>query len=417
MDTHNKVVKMNPVKQSRKGAVAPLFACLLPVLFLLSGFSINLAYMQLRSTELKVATDAAAHAGGRAMSIYQTTDAGYLHAQRIAALNQVGGQPLNVPMNEDYMKFGISIRGENGMGKYEFTEVSKEAVDDGSEIATSLAVIGVVEMPLAFQAIPGTRDFTVSRRSIATQLDRDIALVLDRSGSMQWYKDITALHQELNSLYYQGQISYYERRNAINSNSFSYNTVYQLSGDMHEYAYDRRYNSQSAARHSRWYFLDLGVEAFLNVLDETDQEEHVSLTTFDTTASLRTDLDNDYDPIREIVADEYPNGWTAIGLGMEIGLPAIIDGQGARPFAAKTIVILTDGENNKTPNPEDVAAQIIANNNVTIHTVTFTAGADQQAMAQVAAIGGGTHYHADDGEALVAIFEEIANNLPTILTE
>ncbi|MCH2181155.1 MAG: VWA domain-containing protein [Mariniblastus sp.] len=408
---------MNRVLLIRKGAVAPLFACLLPVLFLLSGFAINVAYMQLRSTELKVATDAAAHAGGRAMSIHQTTDAGYLHAQRIAALNQVGGQPLDVPMNEDHMKFGISIRGENGMGKYEFTQVSKEAVDNGSEIATSLAVIGVVEMPLAFQSIPGVRDFVVSRRSIATQLDRDIALVLDRSGSMQWYKDTDALYQAIYDLYFQGRISYWEMRDVFNYNAFSYNTVYQLSGDMHEYAYDRRYHSSSAARHSRWAYLELGVDAFLNVLDDTDQEEHVSLTTFATAASLRTDLDSDYDPVREIVADEYPSGWTAIGLGMETGLPAIIDGLGARPFAAKTIVILTDGENNQNPNPASVAAQIIAENNVTIHTVTFTAGADQAAMAEVAAIGGGTHYHADEGEELVAIFEEIANNLPTILTE
>ena len=402
---------------SRKGAVAPLFGLLLPVLFLVSGFSINLAYMQLRSTELKVATDAAAHAGGRAMSIHQSTDEAYLHAHRIAGLNQVGGQPLLVPMDEEHMEFGISIRSENGMGKYEFTPVSKELVDNNSEIATSLKVMGVKQMPLAFQVMPGVEDFSVRRFSIATQLDRDIALVLDRSGSMQWYKDLAALQHELNMLYFQGQISYWERRDALNSNWFSYNTVFQLTGDMHEYAYDRRYNSGSAARHSRWHFLDLGVEAFLDVLEETDQEEHVSLTTFDTTASLRTSLDSDYGTIRTIVSQEYPSGWTAIGQGMETGLPAIIDGQNARPFAAKTIVILTDGENNRTPYPEDVAAQIIANNNVTIHTVTFTAGADQQAMAEVAAIGGGTHYHADDGESLIAIFEEIANNLPTILTE
>ena len=92
-------MSMYRFSSTRKGAVAPLFACLLPVLFMLSGFAINVAYMQLRSTELKVATDAAAHAGGRAMSIYQTTDAGYQHAQRIAALNEVGGQPLMIPMN------------------------------------------------------------------------------------------------------------------------------------------------------------------------------------------------------------------------------------------------------------------------------------------------------------------------------
>jgi hypothetical protein len=55
--------------------------------------------------------------------------------------------------------------------------------------------------------------------------------------------------------------------------------------------------------------------------------------------------------------------------------------------------------------------------NLTIHTVTFGEGADQDLMQDVAVIGGGNHYHAANGSELVAIFEEIANNLPTILTQ
>jgi Ca-activated chloride channel family protein len=38
-------------------------------------------------------------------------------------------------------------------------------------------------------------------------------------------------------------------------------------------------------------------------------------------------------------------------------------------------------------------------------------------MKSVADIGGGKHYHAATGAELVAIFEEIANNLPTIFTQ
>jgi hypothetical protein len=49
--------------------------------------------------------------------------------------------------------------------------------------------------------------------------------------------------------------------------------------------------------------------------------------------------------------------------------------------------------------------------------VTFGEGADQNLMQDVAEIGGGKHYHAATGAELVAIFEEIANNLPTILTK
>ena len=56
-------------------------------------------------------------------------------------------------------------------------------------------------------------------------------------------------------------------------------------------------------------------------------------------------------------------------------------------------------------------------NAVTIHAVTFTEGAVQQPMKNVAREGDGQHFHANDGIRLVEIFEEIANNLPTILTE
>ena len=55
-------------RPDRKGAVLPLFALLLPVIMILCGFAINMAYMQLVATEMKVSTDVASHAGGRALS-------------------------------------------------------------------------------------------------------------------------------------------------------------------------------------------------------------------------------------------------------------------------------------------------------------------------------------------------------------
>ena len=101
---------------------------------------------------------------------------------------------------------------------------------------------------------------------------------------------------------------------------------------------------------------------------------------------------------------------------MQEGIQGLIDAR-ARPFAAKTMVVMTDGVQNQTPWAEDIAEALVANNLLTIHTVTFGTGANQQDMREVAAIGGGKHYHAATGADLVRIFEEIANNLPTILTE
>jgi Mg-chelatase subunit ChlD len=185
---------------------------------------------------------------------------------------------------------------------------------------------------------------------------------------------------------------------------------------MAQYTSDWEYES-GAARHSRWFFLDMGVTAFLDVLEITDQDELVSLVTFNNTARVDHALVDTYNEVRSTVSDIEPYGGTAIGDGMLDGLPPIVDGEAARPFAAKTIVVLTDGENNAGEDPGDAVEDIIGEHAVTIHTVTFSKGADQQAMKDVAEAGFGRHYHADDGNELIEIFEEIANNLPTILTE
>ena len=70
--------------RKRRGTITALTAVLLPVLLILSVFSINVAYMQLTKTELKVATDAATRAAGRALSEYQDVDQAILFAKNVA---------------------------------------------------------------------------------------------------------------------------------------------------------------------------------------------------------------------------------------------------------------------------------------------------------------------------------------------
>ena len=162
--------KMN--QGSRAGAIVPLFAVMLPVILIFAGFAINLAYMQLISTELKVATDAASHAGGRAMSIHQTTDAAIAQAELTIQSNLVGGHVLSIGTSdgsggntEDQVAiiFGKSIRGNNGYGMYEFEEVSKSSVDNGTQRATSVGVIANLQLPMVFNAMAEST-FTPVRR-------------------------------------------------------------------------------------------------------------------------------------------------------------------------------------------------------------------------------------------------------------
>ena len=104
---------------------------------------------------------------------------------------------------------------------------------------------------------------------------------------------------------------------------------------------------------------------------------------------------------------------------METSHPELIDGTIARQFAAKTIVVLTDGENNNGKEPKQAAIDIVGQDAVTIHTVIFATDNQtaKDAMEDTAEEGNGKHYHADTGAELITKFIEIANNLPTILSE
>ena len=86
-------------------------------------------------------------------------------------------------------------------------------------------------------------------------------------------------------------------------------------------------------------------------------------------------------------------------------------------FSIENGVVLTDGENNSGVGPLEAARTNFESNGVTILAVTFTPGADQDSMQEVAGAGKGRHCHANDGSDLVNVFAEIANNLPAILTE
>ena len=78
-------------------------------------------------------------------------------------------------------------------------------------------------------------------------------------------------------------------------------------------------------------------------------------------------------------------------------------------------MVLTDGIHNTGNITPVEAAQTAANYGVTVHTITFGNNADQTTMAAVAAAGNGRHWHAPNNTQLTTVFNEIANNSPTIL--
>lgn len=410
--------------KSRRGTVMAMTAIVLPVLAILAAFAINAAHMQLTRTELIVATDAAARAAGRAFSEVQTVDAAVDAAVATAALNTVNGDPLRVRPGDgaNEVEFGSTEQYGGDGSRYHFIKIPTGEVRSGT-VASAVRVNGMRlsgslsgDVPLIIPGLLNTNQFEVQQDSVAMQVDRDISLILDRSGSMddidfEWEDDENPFSSnakywasnqgELNRWYNNGwRYSYANGNDSVTYQQFMY----------------ENYFDKGTPPTNAWQDLEVAVNAFFDVLDTTSQEEQVSLASYSSSATLDTLLETDLDIVRTKVSQLNTGGATAIGKGMQEGIQGLVHSR-ARPFAAKTMVVMTDGMQNREPWAQPIAQGLVGNYLLTIHTVTFGEGANQSDMQEVAGIGGGKHYHAATGEDLIQIFEEIANNLPTILTK
>ncbi len=133
----------------------------------------------------------------------------------------------------------------------------------------------------------GVATFEPVQTATSTVLDRDICLVLDRSGSMSGGK------------------------------------IVALKG---------------------------AVSAFLDELDDTFPNERVALASYSTTSRLDHNLTDDYSAIRSSANAFRASGYTAIGWALQDGIRGVT-GPGARPFAIPTIVLMTDGNHNRGLEP------------------------------------------------------------------
>ena len=413
-------------RQDRRGAVLILMALMIPVLLMLSSFAINAAYLQLSRTELMVATDAAARAGGRAMSHYQDVDQAKTTAQLTAAMNYAGGSVLRIRFEDanNEIEFGDATTSDT-TNRFGFSKVPTASIREGTTTANAMRVNGKLTTdslngPLAmiFPTMGAGDEFNVVSQAVAMQVDRDIALILDRSGSMGW-----KTYQWPNGAdpYSTPAMNAGVAEGLLYTRTSRGRTTYQYSPGVSEYdyldwAWQTHYDLGTPPP-SPWQELVAAVDTFLQVLERTDQTEQVSLASYASTATLDLALESNFAVIRSTLDNLNPDGNTAIGVGMQTGIPSLLDTQRARPFAAKTLIVMTDGMHNTGIDPVTVAQQVVSQYDVTIHTVTFGSGADQARMQQVAEIGGGSHYHAADGAELIDVFEEIANNLPTIVTQ
>jgi len=366
--------------RQRDGSVLILFLLILPVLILVVGFSIDFAHVQRVRTELRRSTDLAAKAAAQTLSETESEDDARATAQSIAAQNFVGGQPLSLP--DGAIDFGNAYRGGDGSWVYSSGAVPINAVQIlGSRNAT--APDGRISS--YFGVLYGNSHFDAEASAIAAFIDSDICLVLDRSSSMKLAESST---------------------DALMSSG------------------DPRF-CQVPWADSRWVALDNAVDVFLDEMTRTRAREKFAVVTFSSNSNFCGENSNKVDVDQPLSFSETDvqaalnarstsiwGGMTDIAAGIEKG-HEILTGAGSRPTAQRIMIVLTDGQYTED-NPVPYAFSA-ASDGIMIYTITFSAGAAQSDMINVAAAGNGRHYHANNAAELDVVFREVGGAISKLV--
>lgn len=337
----------------RAGAILPLLAVVMIILLIAAVFSIDIAYIHVCRSELRTATDAAARAAVEALGREQSQAAAIDAALEIARQNKVAG--VGLELSPENIVFGIAQSDIDGA--FQFTPGGGGGrLPVNAVRVTGTRTAGSPNGPISmlFGPLFGVTEFQPIQTAVAARSDRDIALVLDVSGSMNLQGRMAGL------------------RNAL--------------------------------------------RIFVAELASQQQDIRVSLTVYSTNGRKVVDLTDDLALINSEFDQIPAAGWTAIGEGLQIGLDSLLNDPQRRLFAQRSILLMTDGIHNRGIHPLPIADQC-ADAGVQVHTVTFSRDANQSLMIQVAERANGIHAHAVSNEQLEEVFRELARQMRVLLIE
>jgi Ca-activated chloride channel homolog len=366
-------------RADRRGAILVLFGILIVVIFGMVAFAVDVAYMQLVRAELRAATDAAAKAGALELRLTDGNGAAARTAAiNIAARNTVGGKALT--LNGSEIELGRSVYQGDGTYRFVANQTPYTSVRVNSNLTANSAMGNV---RLFFGNMLGRPTFEPQQVATASQLQQEIVLCLDRSGSM----------------------------------------CFDLTGIDYSYPLGRNGNRPPHLTLSRWAALETAVDVFLDILASQRTQPRVGLVTWSAADNLIPAATRDspmtlnYATIAAAVDARFltnMTGATNMAAGIDEAVKQLTE-PGISTLATRTVVLMTDGDWNEGRDPI-AAANDAAAAGVTIHTIGFLNN-DQATLQQIAMITGGEYIYATNQADLEAAFRKIARMLPVALTE
>ena len=392
---------------ARRGVAAILIVAMLFVFIVTAALTVDIAYMQLIRTELRVSTDAAAKAAAEALARTESQGQAIRAAQQYASRNTVGGKPFTIYRRD--VKFGRVELADSGRWEFVPGATPANAVNVIGNIADSARTKSI---PLFFAPALGHNNFNTSHSATASQLDVEVCLALDRSGSMLF--DMS------------GDDWVYPPNNPRLTNFTAWGTLW------------RNHLSPPHPSESRWAVLANAVDLFLDEAGKYDQPPRAALVTWGDNYTMPIAPSTFY-PAAETdfdLPDRNSDNWNQNangissqvlarntvpmmgGTNMSSGIDssvAVLTGPNASGLANKVIILLSDGVWNSGRDPLD-AARDARDLGIVIHTVSMLSR-DAETLVDVANITGGKFYSAQNSTELRAAFYELARTLPVVLTD
>jgi Mg-chelatase subunit ChlD len=183
--------------------------------------------------------------------------------------------------------------------------------------------------------------------------------------------------------------------------------VIDESGSMGDLASDGTMTKMEAAQRAAKNFVT-------EINTSTDRVAFVdSESTYHRIDGSNTYFTNDTSAANDTIDTYDDGGNTAINLGLDKG-NAVHDFR-ERPESQKVVILLSDGENTVGTDSATVEqAERAAENNVTVFTVGFGDGADEDLLEQVANETGGTYRFAENATELNTVFQDILSNITSV---
>lgn len=403
---------------SRRGAIAILVLFMFVAMMTLGFLILKTSNVQRHMVAAQVASDSGSRWGVDALSRAETV------AERNVAEAEVRDlvyRNYNVEFGNDasYHEHNLDTLDVNVVfGRSRPVGDSFDFVANALPLnAASVSISGDLDIVGPMEGMDGI--VRISRESKSMALERDICLVIDRSGSMLF--DL----QTNNWMY--------------DYNRHDYNKLSTSRSSRDRQNSWQWWHRWPHPTNSRWSTMIPAVYGLADELGKTNQKELFSIVSYSSPSSINFyDHDLSYrrfsyqvsetevqptrsyrDAAQQLETKYAYNkpvyGSTDISAGIDQAVSALT-GPEARPNAFKTMILMTDGQQNRGRSSW-LAAADAADRGIEIYTVTFGSGADQSAMQRTAAAANGKHFHAPNGNSLEEIFRAIANMPPSALIQ